>query len=285
MQRILLAGATGYLGGYIAKELKKQGYHVTAILRNKKQQANLSIEVDSVIEAQVTQAQTLENCCENIDVVISCVGITRQKDNQTYMDVDYQANKNLLDQAVQGKVKKFIYISAINAENLRDLKICDAKERFADELVSSGLDYCVVRPHGFFSDMTEFYEMAKKGRVYLFGNGHLRGNPIHGADLAKFCVECIETSDKIVPVGGPEFLSHNEIAAAAFNAIGATVKITYIPDWVRRFILRSVRVLTGSKVYGPIEFFLTVMALEMHAPEHGEITLSAYFKELANAEK
>ena len=34
MKSILIAGATGYLGSYVAKELKKRGYHVTAIARS-----------------------------------------------------------------------------------------------------------------------------------------------------------------------------------------------------------------------------------------------------------
>jgi uncharacterized protein YbjT (DUF2867 family) len=42
---------------------------------------------------------------------------------------------------------------------------------FVEQLKKSGLDYCVVRPNGFFSDMTDFYKIARKGRVYLFGNG------------------------------------------------------------------------------------------------------------------
>jgi nucleoside-diphosphate-sugar epimerase len=57
-----------------------------------------------------------------------CPGITRQKDGFTYMDVDYQANMNLLEQEKQSGVKRFIYVSVFNGENLRHLKICDAKE-------------------------------------------------------------------------------------------------------------------------------------------------------------
>ena len=64
-----------------------------------------------LLEAQVTQPETLKGICENIDVVISTVGITRQKDDLTYMDVDFQSNVNLIEEAKKGGVKKFIYIS------------------------------------------------------------------------------------------------------------------------------------------------------------------------------
>ena len=46
-----------------------------------------------------------------------------------------------------------------------------------------------MRPNGFFSDMKDFLEMAKKGRVYLFGDGQFKLNPIDGKDLAVVCVD------------------------------------------------------------------------------------------------
>ncbi|MDM8536015.1 hypothetical protein QUF70_04610 [Desulfobacterales bacterium HSG17] len=57
-------------------------------------------------------------------------------------------------------------------------------------------------------------------------------------------------------------------------------KITHIPDWVRVAILKIVRVFTGSKIYGPVEFFLTVMAIDMLAPEYGKHSLNEYFANL-----
>ena len=143
--------------------------------------------------------------------------------------------------------------------------------------MKSGLEYCIVRPNGFFSDMAEFYTMAKKGRVYLFGDGELKTNPIHGEDLASVCVDAIDMNYKEIEVGGPETLTHNEIAAAAFEALGISPNITHIPNWVRLAILKLIRLFSGSKVYGPIEFFMTVMAMDMVAPEYGRHTLKKYF--------
>ena len=125
---------------------------------------------------------------------------------------------------------------------------------FVDQLKKSGLDYCIIRPNGFFSDISEFYEMAKKGRVYLFGNGELKVNPIHGEDLAEVCVDAIEKSDQEIKVGGPEILTHNEIAVTAFDVLDIKPKITNIPDWIRNVMLKLVRIFTVSKFYGPIEF-------------------------------
>ena len=146
MKRILLTGSTGYLGSYIAKELQKRSCFFRAIARNPEKLKQNEIEANEVIKAELTDPDSIRECCKGIDVVISTVGITRQKDGLAYMDVDY----------------------------------------------------CIVRPNGFFSDMSEFFNMAKKGRVYLFGNGELRTNPIHGEDLAIVCVDAIDKPAKEV---------------------------------------------------------------------------------------
>ena len=280
MTKVLLAGISGYLGSYIAQELREKGYFVRGIARNPDNLRGKGIKVNEIISAELTQPHSIEDCCENIDVVISTVGITKQKDGLTYMDVDYQANMNLLYQAKLSSVNKFIYVSVLNGENLRHLKICSAKEMFVEELKKSGLDYCIIRPNGFFSDMAEFYTMAQKGRVYLFGNGELKANPIHGEDLAKVCVDVIDNTETVIEVGGPETLTQKEIAESAFDVLGIPPKITYIPEWVRVLVLKLVRFFTGSKVYGPIEFFMTVMAINMVAPEYGRHTLKIYFSSL-----
>ncbi|MCH2023164.1 MAG: SDR family oxidoreductase [Saprospiraceae bacterium] len=280
MNKVLIAGATGYLGKFLTKEVKKQGYETKVLVRNPAKFKEFNIEVDEIIQAEITVKKTLHESCNNIDVVISSVGITRQRDGLTYMDVDYQANMNLLEEAIKAGVKKFIYVSVLNGEELKHLKICEAKEKFAEKLKKSGIDYSIIRPNAFFADMAEFYNMAKNGRFYIFGNGKLKCNPIHGEDLAKVCVDAIKTDDNLIKVGGPQTLTQTEIAQIAFKTVNKKVKITHIPDWIRRMMLGLCRIFLSSKSYGPIEFFMTVLSIDMIAPEYGAHTLEDFFETL-----
>jgi uncharacterized protein YbjT (DUF2867 family) len=277
-EKILLAGATGYLGKYIAQRLMEKNYSTRLIVRNKSKEIFSETKFD-IVEAHITNPMTLNGCCEGIDTIISTVGITRQKDGLSYMDVDYQANMNLLEKALKAGVKKFIYVSALNADKLKHLKMCEAKEKFVDELKQSGIDYCIVRPNGFFSDMTEFLKMAKKGTINLFGDGTLKMNPIHGEDLAKVCVDAIHSSVNKIEVGGPELLTHNEIAELACETMGKKTKIKYMPEGMRKMILWVARTFTSSKTYGPMEFFFTVLSMNMVAPTYGGYTLKRFYEE------
>lgn len=278
--KILVAGSTGYLGSHIVQELMDRGIEFKAIARNTQKLKQLGLSESQIIEAQVTDKMSLTDCCKGVDILISTVGITRQKDGLTYMDVDYQANKNLLDEAIKSGVKKIVYVSVLNGENLTHLKICEAKERFVEELKASGLEYCIIRPSGFFSDMTAFFEMAQSGRVYLFGDGTIKANPIHGVDLAKVCVNAVFENKKVIEVGGKEILSHKDIAQIAFNVLGKKSKITYIPDWIRRFMLRLASIFMNKSNYGTTEFFLNVMAMDMTTKQYGKHTIKEYFIQL-----
>ncbi|WP_296386417.1 SDR family oxidoreductase [Winogradskyella sp.] len=280
---VLLAGATGYLGGFIAKALSQEQITSKLISRSNKKLQPLESKTIKIIEAEVTKPNTLAGICEGVTTVISTIGITRQKDGLTYMDVDYQANLNLLNEAKKAGVKKFIYVSAINGSKYRHLKIFEAKEKFVDVLKLSGLDYVVIRPNGFFSDMKDFLNMAKKGRVYLFGNGEQKFNPIHGEDLATVCLLAIQSTKNEIIVGGPDVLTLNEISEMALETWQKSIKISHLPDWIRQFSIWSLRTFTSSKTYGPIEFFLTLMAEDNIAPRFGTKRLYHFFNAIAKS--
>ena len=276
-KKIIVAGATGYLGRHIIKELQFRGLPFQAIARNTEKLQKMGLSPGQIISAEVTKAETLEGVLHGADVLISTVGITRQKDGLSYMDVDYQANMNLLHEAKAAGVSKFIYVSVIGGEQMRHLKIMEAKEKFVDALKLWGMDYAVIRPNGFFSDMKDFLEMAKKGRVYLFGHGEFKLNPIHGADLANTVLDAIDSDQKEVEAGGPDILSQNEIAALALQAWKRPVKISHIPAWVQKVLLGLMRTFTSSKTYGPFEFFLSMMARDNVAPRYGVHRLEQFF--------
>jgi uncharacterized protein YbjT (DUF2867 family) len=279
MTHVLVAGATGYLGGFVARELGARGHFVRALARSPKRLDPLKDSLDEVVEAQVTQPETLEHVCDGMDVVFSSIGITRQRDGLTFRDVDYQGNKNLLDVALRAGVGKFVYVSAFKARQLRHLDIVDAHEAFVDELGASGIDHAVMRPTGYFSDMGEVLEMARRGRVWLIGSGENRGNPIHGADLAARCADAIDGVEREIEVGGPQILSWNEVASLAFEVLGRPARITRIPESLMWAAVRLVRVFNRHQ--GELLAFFTTMATsDMVAASTGSHTLEAHFREL-----
>jgi uncharacterized protein YbjT (DUF2867 family) len=288
VQKVLVAGATGYLGRFVTKELKRRGYWVRVLARNPKKleqtgpflQPAVIDEVDDLFLGEVTKPETLKGLCDDIDIAFSSVGITRQKDKLTYRDVDYQGNRNILDIALKNSVSKFIYVSVFNAHLYEHLAIVKAHEDFVRDLKACGMDYVVMRPTGYFSDMSEFLGMARKGRIYLVGGGENRVNPIHGADLAKVCADAITGQEQEIPVGGPETYSVNEIAELAFSTLGKRAKITRIPPLLAKLTATMIRPY-NKQMSDLAEFFIAAGRNEGVAPATGKHTLRSYYHELA----
>ena len=69
MNKVLLAGATGYLGRHIARELFKRSYLVRALARNPEKLKQDNIETTEILQAEITQPDSIKDCCKNIDIV------------------------------------------------------------------------------------------------------------------------------------------------------------------------------------------------------------------------
>jgi uncharacterized protein YbjT (DUF2867 family) len=276
---VLVAGATGYLGQFVVRELKSRGYLVRALVRSPEKLDHLRESIDEVVVAEVTRPETLVHVCDGIDVVFSSIGITRQQDGLSFRDVDYQGNKNLLEVALRAGVRKLVYVSACNGPELRHLDIVAAHEDFVDELKASGIDHTVLRPTGYFSDMGEVMEMARKGRVWLIGSGENRVNPIHGADLAKACADAIEGKETEIDLGGPQTMTWHEVAELAFAALGRPVRVTRIPEWLLWPVVRLVR-LCNRHQGELLAFFATMATSDIVAPATGSHTLEAHYQML-----
>jgi len=283
MKRVLVAGATGYLGGFVAREFKARGHFVRALARSPGKLEPLAGSLDEIVRAEVTRPETLEHVCDGIDVVFSSIGITRQRDKLTFRDVDYQGNLNLLAAAQRAGVGTFVYVSVFDGPSLRHLDIVEAHEAFVDELKASGIDFAVMRPNAYFSDMTEFLEMARKGRIYLIGSGRTRVNPIHGADLAVACVDAMDGGRREIDIGGPEVLTYREVAELAFRTLGRRARITTVPLFAVTATIALTRIFSRHQA-GLLAFFTTAMTRDAVAPTSGRWRLSEHFAAVAGRE-
>ncbi len=282
MQTVFVAGATGYLGRHLCAEFSRRGYYVTALVRDRARAGDLM--ADTMIEAEATRPETLTGAMEGADLVISALGITRQADGLSYRDVDFGANLNLLHEAARAGVARFAYVHVLNAQAMRHVPLVAAKADFVDALQASALETTVIAPSGYFSDMGDFLAMAQAGRVWLFGDGRHRINPIHGADLAHAIAEAVEAGRDWLDVGGPESFSHDDLARLAFAAMGRPARITHLPDWTRRLALTLLPCLTPRRIHGPALFFLTAMGMDMVGEAHGTRHLAAHFEALSAGE-
>ncbi len=280
---VVVAGATGYLGGHVVRAAKRAGYRVRALARDPARLGELRELADEVFVGRATEPESLDGLFDGADVAFSSIGVRHFRRAPTVWDVDEGANRNLVDAAERAGVRRFVFVSVLGGETMRaTVPATEARERIVERLEASAMSWAVLRPTGFFNDMRDIFEMARSGRVWVIGDGSSRLNPIHGADLADAAVACFDGDENVVrAVGGPDTLSTREIGELAFAALGRPPRFGRMPLWTLRALATLVlpfNVNLGSF----LRMFVALEELgEAVGEAHGDHHLSAFFAEAA----
>ncbi len=286
MKKVVLFGATGNLGNEIAKELIKQGYELTVVVRNEQKAKTLSHITSKYIIADVCNKSTLENIFDKQDIVVSALGKSvspNDKSKPTFKQVDYDANKNILDLSIKAGIKKFVYISAFHSEKYLHLEYFKVHHDFSELLKKSGIDYSIVKPPAIFSAFIDMIEMAKKGQLINIGKGDKKTNPIYEGDLAKVTVEAINKQNSIFEAGGKTIYTRKQLNEIVQNEVDSQKKIRTVPLGLFKVTLPIIK-LFSKNTFDKFAFFIEVMQHDTIAPQVGTMTFEDYVKQKVNGQ-
>ncbi|HEX5546648.1 MAG TPA: NAD(P)H-binding protein, partial [Ktedonobacterales bacterium] len=139
-RRVLVVGATGYLGSHIVTHLRQAGYPVRALARDPQRLAEERARGVEVFGGQVTRPETLDGLCDGVSVVVSTLGVRSLARKPTPWEVDYQGNLNVLTRARQAGVGHFIFAGVLHGDEVRSrIPVLEPRERFVDALRQSGI--------------------------------------------------------------------------------------------------------------------------------------------------
>lgn len=210
-QRIWVAGASGYIGRALARELAGRGHAVTALVRPGRADALDALTREALAgcairEVELTTVGLEALSAESVDAVYSCIA-SRTGLAADARRVDRDANSALLAAAKNAGAAHFVLLSAICVQRPR-LAFQHAKVAFEAELAASGITFSIVRPTAFFKSLAGQVERVKAGKPFLvFGDGALTAcKPVGEADLARYLADCPGDpgrADRILPIGGP----------------------------------------------------------------------------------
>ncbi|NTV25276.1 MAG: SDR family oxidoreductase [Chlorobiaceae bacterium] len=291
MKTVLVAGASGYIGRYTTLEFHRRGYRVRAFVRSPDKLGKpgtgfapaIDKAVDEVFTGDATKPETLYGVCDGVDIVFSSIGLTRTEPKRTWEAVDHIGNRNILDCAIRAKVRKFVYVSVFRPEDMPESSVVNAHEAFVQELRQSGIDYAVVRPNAYFPDMAQFLNIARKGVIFWLGDGSNKINPVHGADMAKVCVDAAEGPKREIDVGGPDMFTFRSLFELAFRTVGKQPRIIFLPLWSGEALLGLIRIFNPG-LAGAAAFFVEVNKMDNAAPAYGSLRLENYFQEVIRQE-
>jgi uncharacterized protein YbjT (DUF2867 family) len=243
---ILVVGATGVVGGMIARRLLDEEKEVRVLVRRDSPssqlvQRGLATSAEELIEAgaqpvhgDLRDRASLDVAVEGVETVITTANSAMRGGADNPQSVDLEGNHNLIEAARDASVEHFIFVSLLGADVNNPAPFVQAKARSEQALQESGVEYTILAP-------TAFMEMwpamvvgmpALQGRpITLLGEGRRRHSFVSNRDVAAFAVSAVdrpEARNQYLAVGGPEPLSWREVVATYERVLGRSIPVEFV---------------------------------------------------------
>jgi nucleoside-diphosphate-sugar epimerase len=283
--KILVSGATGFMGGTITRHLLDAGHHVRGLSRSAEgalahyrsvPAGRQALEEGRLqfVSGDVTRAETLLPAVEGVDAVIQAAQfpgapIEDPRKGYTYMKVDRDGTLNLIaalaaqyqaSTAGPGMTRFAqeapwtIYVSGVTVGPDSGFTWDRAKWQAEEALRSSGLRWTVVRPSWTFGPGDKSLNRLLGFTNFLpflpiFGPGEERLTPLFSEDVGRLFVrmfaEPTPAHEQTIEVGGPEEVSMNALLERALAIMGRRRPIFHIPKTMGRLQASLVQHLPG----------------------------------------
>ena len=234
---VLVAGATGFLGSEICRQLRAKNKNVKGLVRSTSDSnkvAHLKESGVETIEGDLKDKISLENALSGVSAIISTVSSTlSRQEGDSIQTVDEEGQINLINAAIAAGVSQFIYVSFCEMPGQCPLQT--AKRKVEKHLATSGLNYTVLQPTYFMevwlSPILGFDYPNAKATIY--GEGKNKISWIAIKDVASFTVAVLDNPDaknKIIELGGPEALSPLEVVNIFETNKEKKFELQFVPE-------------------------------------------------------
>jgi uncharacterized protein YbjT (DUF2867 family) len=233
--RILVVGASGQLGGAIARKLLAAGVPVRAFARTREKLEPLGRLGAEVVAGDLAHLPSVNAALKDVSQIVATANNNMGKGANSPRKVDVGAYQNLCAAARNANVTRLVYVSYRGATPGVLVDIFRVKWYIEDVIRRSGIPYVILRPTAFMDvwiDQVIGADLRKKGVATIFGDGTRVQNYIAVDDVAEYAVRILsrpEIVKEAIDLGGPSNLSLNELVTLMERAWKVTAKRRHIP--------------------------------------------------------
>jgi len=119
--KVMVTGATGFVGSHTAKALKQAGHQVRLLVRSKEKAEavcqGLDFAVDEIVLGDITDEQAVKAAVEGCDAVVHSAAMvaTAEKYADAVWKTNVEGTRLVIDASLAAGVDKIIYVSSISA--------------------------------------------------------------------------------------------------------------------------------------------------------------------------
>jgi uncharacterized protein YbjT (DUF2867 family) len=234
MGKVLVAGASGYIGSKLISELLARGYKVKAMVRSNPHTYQSQWPAAEVVVADALNIESLRSAFDGVDVVYYlihslCLGPKK------FESTDLKAADNFAQVAKEKNVKRIIYLGGLGDVRSHLSHHLSSRIDVAIRLIMGKVPVTVVRAAIIIGAGSASYEMI----YHLIKNlplllvppwARTKCQPISVSDVLKYLVgilETPETAGHYFDIGGKDVLTYRDMLSTLSGLL--TKKTLFIP--------------------------------------------------------
>jgi uncharacterized protein YbjT (DUF2867 family) len=228
---LLIVGATGRLGGAIAKRALGAGHDVRVLVREGSPYEPLVEAGAQAVVGDLKDRGSLERACRGVDAVITTANSAKRGGADSVATVDLAGNASLIDAAAAAGVGHFVFTSLFGADPKSPVPFISAKGKAEERLRASGMAYTILQPDIFMDVWIAAVvdaPLRQHQPVDLIGTGNAKHSFVAERDVAAFATAALcseKARNATINVGGPRPLSWREIVATYERFLGYPVTV------------------------------------------------------------
>jgi nucleoside-diphosphate-sugar epimerase len=266
MQKLLITGATGFIGSYLLPILYQQKFQITAAGRkNLSQSSSMPIKIVKV--GDIDEETNWQEALQGIDIVIHLaarahiINETIPNPEAEFIKVNTQGTANLVQQSIQAGVKHFIFISSIGAMTTQSDRILtenspchpdspygrsklQAEQALMELAKSSSMTWTILRPTlvygpGNPGNMERLMKLIKRGLPLPFGAIKNRRSFVFVGNLVDAIITCLDhpnAANQIFLISDNQDVSTPELISLIAQQIQQPCQLLPVPSNLLKFL-------------------------------------------------
>ena len=268
--RVLLTGATGFIGRAIAQALRERGHSVVPATRRPSPGQLDHVQADF---AGVPSRAWWVSRLDGIDAVVNAVGILREQRGQTFEALHHRAPAELFHACDAAGVRSVVQVSALGADEHGHTGYHRSKKAADDVLRSLPLRAAIVQPSLVYGpggpSAALFNKLAVAPVLPFPAGGRMPVQPVHVGDLVAGIVRLVESPPEEVTTyacAGPQPVTLAAYLRELRIALGESPRQWVIP--MPAFLFRAGATLAGAVPGSMLDRDTADMLLAGNATQH-----------------
>lgn len=244
--KILLTGASGFVGSHILDRLCEAGLPTVVLLRPQSPRRFIQHRLDQVEvhTGGLDQPAALDAALEGVSGVIHCAGAVRALRAEDFFTINQIGTRHLVEAINRrgAQVRRLVHLSSLSASGPgtpqtpvretdppRPVSVYGRSKLAAEEEVRRrcGTEFVILRPPGVYGPRDgEFLRLFRAVQAHLlplFGGGRQPLSLVFVRDLAAVAVECLRhpaAAGRTYFVASPQIVTSGELAREIASQLG-----------------------------------------------------------------